>query len=83
MKFFRINHEIHIKFVSLFLLGVFIYLGSWGIVYSFNFNSSILQSEDALPSTLLPVSIIKEHDFYLDEYRDFLMKKLKKSFPFI
>ncbi|OGC59301.1 hypothetical protein A3A70_02540 [candidate division WWE3 bacterium RIFCSPLOWO2_01_FULL_42_11] len=87
MKFFRINHEIHIKFVSLFLLGVFIYLGSWGIVYSFNFNSSILQSEDALPSTLLPVSIIKEHDFYLDEYRDFLMKsypdpEIKEKLPF-
>ena len=61
--------------IKLFLGAFLIYFFSWVLVYSLGINKLAIQSEDTLPTMLLPVSIIKDHTFYVDNYYQMLLHK--------
>lgn len=59
----------------LFFLVVLVYNLSWLAVYVTGVNKTLIPSEDTLPAIYLPISLIKEKNFDLNEYYDFLVKK--------
>ncbi|MFH1565744.1 MAG: hypothetical protein ABIB98_00885 [bacterium] len=58
----------------LFLFSFSVYFFGWLFLYKAGINEILVQSADAVPSTYLPVSILKEGNFDLNEYYDFFRK---------
>ncbi|HOA18446.1 MAG TPA: glycosyltransferase family 39 protein [bacterium] len=67
--------EIFTDIIKIFLSSFFIFLLSWLLFYSVNINKLAVQSEDTLPAMFLPLSIVKSHTLYLDEYYDMLIQR--------
>ncbi len=58
----------------LFLFSFVVYFFGWLFLYKNGTNELLVQSADAVPSTYLPASIIKEGNFDLNEYYLFFRK---------
>ncbi len=69
MKLFRTDHQA----IKLFWLVFFVYTLSWLCFYFSGINRTLLPSEDALPATYLPVSLVSEGNLDLNEYYDYLV----------
>jgi len=52
-----------------------IFFISWVVVESFGFNKLAIQSEDALPSMFIPVTVIKEKTLYADTYYEMIREE--------
>lgn len=63
------------KALLVFLLPFTIYLLSWVGFYFSGLNLVKTQSDDLLPATYLPISILKDGDFYLDEFFNFFLSR--------
>jgi len=59
----------------LFVLSFSIYFFGWLFLYKIGVNELLVQSADAVPATYLPVSVLKEGNFDLNEYYDYFRKK--------
>ncbi|NCT55873.1 hypothetical protein GW755_03400 [bacterium] len=59
-----------LNFTKVFLISLFVYLFSFFVVYFFNLNNLILQSEDLITTSAVPFSILKQGNLNLDEYHD-------------
>ncbi|PIS23273.1 hypothetical protein COT49_01090 [candidate division WWE3 bacterium CG08_land_8_20_14_0_20_40_13] len=60
--------------ILLFSISFFCYFFLWLGLYKTGRNQILIQSEDAIPATYLPFSVIKGNGFYLDEYYNFFNK---------
>lgn len=68
------------KLLLIFLIPFITYLALWYFFFSTNINKVELQSDDIIPSVYLPISILKDKDFYLDEfYSQFQAQRPHKS----
>jgi len=63
------------KFLQISLTGLLVFFFSWFIVYKTNINKLAIQSEDTVPTMLLPVAIIKEKTLYLNSYYDMMVDR--------
>ena len=63
------------KFLQITLTGLFVFFTSWLIIYKTNINKLAIQSEDTVPTMLLPVAIIKEKTLYLNSYYDMMIDR--------
>lgn len=63
------------RFLFLYLLFFGVYFFGWLFVYKTDINVLAIQSEDTLPAIFLPVSIIKDKTFYVDNYYSMLVSK--------
>jgi len=61
--------------IQIFLIGLFVYLLSWSLVYKADINTLAIQSEDTVPTLLLPFQILKHGNLYLDDYYGFMLDK--------
>jgi len=59
----------------LFFASFSIYFFGWLFLYRIGVNELLIQSADAVPATYLPVSVLKEGNFDLNEYYDYFRKK--------
>ncbi len=64
--------KLHKKILLLFTLCFAIYTLSWVAVYFLGINKTLIQSEDTYPGLYLPVSLLENGTFYLDEYCRYL-----------
>ena len=62
------------SFWTVFLATFFFYIASFLIVYFSGINNLILQSEDLLPTSTLPFSILREGNVNLNEYYDLFVE---------
>lgn len=62
-------------YLSLFVAVFTVSFGFWLLVWSLGFNSLSLQSEDVVPTSILPVAVLMDHDLRLDSYYAFIIKK--------
>jgi hypothetical protein len=62
------------SFLKIVFLSFIVYFLSWFVVFKLGINTLGIQSEDTLPAVFLPVSIIKNHSLYLDDYYDMVIK---------
>lgn len=60
--------------VAIFLLSFFCYFFVWLGLYSINQNKVLIQSEDTIPATYLPISILNNKGFILTDYYEFFIK---------
>lgn len=60
--------------IYLFTLSFVVYFFFWFFLFKIGKNSFTIQSGDTVPATYLPVSILKEGNFYLDEYYPYFKK---------
>jgi len=63
------------RFFQIVLTSFSVFFFSWFIIYKTNINKLAIQSEDTVPTMLLPVAIIKEKTLYLDSYYKMLIQK--------
>jgi len=63
------------RIFTIFCGALLVYFFSWFAVYETGINSTLIQSEDALPATFLPASLSREGDFDLDEYFNLLISR--------
>ena len=60
--------------LAVFFISFTLYFLFWLFLYKTGKNEFLIQSEDSIPNTYLPVSVIKDGDLYLEEYYDFFKK---------
>jgi len=64
-----------VKEIKIFLLVFVVYILSFTFVYTTGVNKVLIQSEDTVSSIVLPLAILKDHTFYLDNYYSLMQKK--------
>ena len=64
-----------LRFFALFVFVFSVYFFGWLFLYRIGVNELLIQSADSVPATYLPVSILKEGNFNLNEYYDYFRKK--------
>lgn len=60
---------------KILLFSFLIFFFSWVISYNIGVNTLEIQSEDTVPSLILPIAIIKDHTLYLDKYYLFMRER--------
>jgi hypothetical protein len=60
--------------IVVFLLSFFCYFFVWLGLFLVNKNKILIQSEDAIPATYVPLSLLKGNGFVLTEYYDYFIK---------
>ena len=61
--------------LKLLIASFCIYFFGWLFVYQTKLNETLVQSEDTIPAIFLPVSIIKDHTLYLDNYYQMMVSR--------
>ncbi len=63
------------RFAQIVIGSFVVYFFSWVFVYYTGINTLAIQSEDTIPAVFLPVSIIKDGTFYVNNYYEMILQK--------